>query len=69
MELAPLSILKIYGYCCDHSSAFILDWIFFILAGNKVNYKSLDGFQILLDQNLDCWVSCPWASQKFPIDL
>ena len=36
----PLRVLKIDGYCCDHSSAFIFDWIFFILAGNKDNHKS-----------------------------
>ena len=28
------------------SSTISFDWIFFILAGNKVNYKSLDGFKI-----------------------
>ena len=28
------------------------DWIFFILAGKKVNHKSLDGFEIRLDQTL-----------------
>ena len=27
---------------CEHSSAFNFGWIFFILAGNKDNYKSLD---------------------------
>ena len=30
---------------CEHSSAFIFDWIFFILIGNKDMHKSLDGFQ------------------------
>ena len=54
-----MSILKIDGYCCDHSSAFIFDWIFFILAGKKVNHKRLDGFEIWPDQTLDFGVSCP----------
>ena len=35
LELAPLEHLKINEYCCDHSSSFVFDWIFFILAGNK----------------------------------
>ena len=30
---------------------------FFTLAGNNVNYKSLDEFEIQLDQTLDCGVS------------
>ena len=34
-----MSILKIDGYCCDHSSVFIFDWIFFNLAGKKFNHK------------------------------
>ena len=34
-ELAALERLKINEKCFDHSSAFILDWIVFILAGNK----------------------------------
>ena len=46
MESAALEHLKIDGYCCDHSSAFIFDWIFFMIAGKKGNYKSLDGFEI-----------------------
>ena len=35
---------------CDHSSAFIFDWIFFILAGNKDNHKISDGFEIWPDK-------------------
>ena len=59
MELAALEHLKIDGYCCDHSSTFIFDWIFFILAGKKVNRKSLDAFEIWPDQTFDFGVSCP----------
>ena len=39
--------------CCDHSSTFIFDWNFFILAGNKDNHKVSDGFEILPDQTSD----------------
>ena len=42
---------------------------FFILAGNKVNFKSLDVFEILPEQTLDCGVSCLCASWKISIDL
>ena len=31
---------------CDHSSSFIFDWIFFILAGNKDNHKMLEEFNL-----------------------
>ena len=34
-KLAALERQKINELCCDHSSYFIFDWIFFILAGNK----------------------------------
>ena len=44
---------------CDLSSAFIFQWIFFILAGNKVNHKSLDGFAFRQDSITDFGVSCP----------
>ena len=34
------------GKPCGHSSSFIFDWFFFILAGNKDTHKVLDGFEI-----------------------
>ena len=37
---------NITGKPCDHSSCFIFDWFFFILAGNEDNYKILDGLEI-----------------------
>ena len=41
-ELAALERLKKNNvYCCDHSSAFIFDWFFFILAGNEYSHKIL----------------------------
>ena len=36
------------GKCCDQFSVFILEWIV-IVAAMKVNYKSLDEFEFLLD--------------------
>ena len=36
----------IMGKPCDHSSSFIFDWFFFILACNKDIYKISDGFEI-----------------------
>ena len=50
--------------CCDLSSAFNFKWIFFILAGNKVNHKSLDGYEFRQDSITDLGVSCPWVSEK-----
>ena len=35
----------IMGKFCDHSSAFMFDRIFVILAGNKDNYKITDDFK------------------------
>ena len=33
------------GESCEHSSAFIFDWIFFILASNEDMRDSLDDFE------------------------
>ena len=57
-ELAALERLK-SQYCCDHSSSFIVDWIFFILADNEKSHKIMDGFEIPQDGTMDCGVSCP----------
>ena len=40
-----------------------------ILAGNEDMHKISDKFEFQPDQTTDYWVSCPWASKKFPIDL
>ena len=45
-ELAALECVKINEKCCDRSSAFIFDWIFFILAGKKDAHKISDGIEI-----------------------
>ena len=43
----------IMGKPCDHSSSFILDWFFFIFAGNEDNHNILDGFEIRQDLTRD----------------
>ena len=49
----------IMGKCCEHSSAFIFDQIFFILAGNENIHSISDEFEIRPDRIKDCGVSCP----------
>ena len=44
---------SLWGKSCDYSSTFIFDELFFILAGNKHNYKISDGFEIRQDQTRD----------------
>ena len=41
----------------------------FILAGNEDMHKILDKFEFCWDWTTHYWISCPWASKKFPIDL
>ena len=53
LELAPLEHLKNGWICCDRSSVYIFDWIFFILSSNKDTHKRLDEFEILQDQTKD----------------
>ena len=53
------SHMDIMGKCCEHSSAFILDRIFFIHAGNEDIYNISDEFEIWPDRTKDCGVSCP----------
>ena len=50
--------------CCGHSSEFIFHWIFFILAGNKHIYKTLNEFEFLPDSTTDFGVICPWAQKS-----
>ena len=42
-----------WGKPCDHSSSFIFDWNFLILAVNKDNHKFSDGFEIQQDPTRD----------------
>ena len=46
---SPILELKIDGYCCDCTSVYICDWIFFTLSSNMNKHKSLDEFEILQD--------------------
>ena len=57
--LFTLSLSHLVGKYCDHSKAYIFNWIFFILAGNKDNHKILDELKIQPDPTRDCRVSCP----------
>ena len=50
--------------CCDHSSVFIFDWNFFVLAGNEDMHKSLDEFEFQPDPTTYYGVMCPWVSEK-----
>ena len=64
MSELPLSIWKnphrlIIGETCDHSSAFNFEWIFFILADKKDNYKSLNEFEFRQDPITYYGVSSP----------
>ena len=45
--------------CCEHSSAFIFNQIFFKLAGNEDIHNISNEFEIWLDRTKDCGVSCP----------
>ena len=49
---------------CDLSCAFNFEWIFFIHADKKDNYKSLNNFEFRQDTMADDGLSCPWASLK-----
>ena len=60
-ELSALARLK---NCCEHSSAYIFDWIFFILAGNEDIHNISEEFGIWPDRTKDCGLNCPWASGK-----
>ena len=48
--------------CCDHSSTFIYECIFLILAVNKDTHKSLNEFDFQIHSTNSYRVSCPWAS-------
>ena len=49
----------IMGKMLSHSSAFIFDRIFFILAGDDDIYNISEEFEIRSDRTKDCGVSCP----------
>ena len=66
MELAALQRLKNRRY---HFFSVAIDPIFFKLAGNEDMHNILDEFEFRPDLTTDYRVSCPWASEKIPIDL
>ena len=63
-ELSALECLKISIWCCGHSSIFVFQWIFFILAGNKDNYNISDEFEFRPDLTFYCGVCCPLVFEK-----
>ena len=46
-----------------------IDPILFKLADNEDMYNILEEFEFRPDLTTDYGVSCPWASEKIPIDL
>ena len=59
-ELSALARLK---NCCEHSSAYIFDWIFFIFSGNEDNHQVWTEFEFWPDPTKRCRVTaldkCP----------
>ena len=66
MELAALERLK---NRLHHFFSVAIDPILFKLAGNEDMHNILDEFEFQPDLTINYGVSCPWASEKFPIDL
>ena len=66
MESAALEHLKNRRL---HFFSVAIDPILFKLAGNEDMHNILDEFEFRPDQTTDYGVSCPWASEKIPIDL
>ena len=58
-ELSALAHRKIDEYYGEHPSAYILDWIFFILPGNKDYLKVWTEFEFGADLPRGYGVSCP----------
>ena len=44
LEKIPIYITR--EKCCDHSSAFNFEWIFFFLADKKDNHKNFNEFEL-----------------------
>ena len=66
MELAALERLKNQRH---HLFSVAINPIPFKLAGNEDMHNILDEFEFQPDLTTDYGVSCPWASEKIPIDL
>ena len=66
MELDALERLKNRR---NHFFSVAIDPMLFKLAGNEDMHNILDEFEFRPDRTTDYGVSCPWASEKNPIDL
>ena len=66
MDLAALERLKNRRH---HFFSVAIDPILFKLAGNEDMHNILDEFEFRPGLTTDYGVSCPWASEKIPIDL
>ena len=56
----PIASIGLYwGKCCEQASAFIFDWVFFILADYEDNHNISDKFEFGPDSTKDSGVSCP----------
>ena len=64
-QILPLTAeLSVLILCCGHSSIFVFQWIFCILAGKKDNYNISNEFEFRPDPISDCGVSCPLVFEK-----
>ena len=66
MELAALESLKNRRH---HFFSIAIDPILFKLTGNEDLHYILDELEFRPDWTTDYGVSCPWVSEKIPIDL
>ena len=66
MELASLERLKKLRH---HFFSVAIYPILFKLTGNEDMHNILDEFEFRPNRTTDYGVSCPWASEKIPIDL
>ena len=66
MELAALERLKNRRH---HFFSVGIDPILFKLASNENMHNILDEFEFRPDRTTDYRVSCPWVSEKIPVDL
>ena len=64
-KLAALECLK---NRCHHFFSIAIDPILFKLSSNEDMRNISDEFEFRPDQTTDYGVSCPWASEKIPID-
>ena len=51
-------------FCVVATLAFVFQWIFFSLAGNKDSYNISDEIEFRPDPTSDCGVGCPLVFEK-----